>query len=50
MEKEIKNEESGSLGRTFRSLASASRPCGDNVDHELAKQEAQQLYDVIYLY
>ncbi len=45
MEKDIKNEEEGPLGRLFRSLASAARPGGDNVDTGLAKQEAQQLYD-----
>jgi len=45
LEKDIKNEEQGPLGRVFRSLASAARPGGDDVDIGLAKQEAQKLYD-----
>lgn len=45
LEKEIKNEEDGPLGRIFRSLASADRPSGRNVDGAMAQEEAKQLYD-----
>lgn len=45
LEKDIKSEEDGPLGRIFRSLASGDRPSGRAVDQALAKAEAQQLYD-----
>ena len=48
LEKDIKNEEQGALGRIFRSLASGERPGGENTDLVLAREEAQQLYDVRY--
>ena len=50
LEKDIKNEEQGPLGRIFRSLASGDRPGGENVDAGLAREEAQQLYDVRICY
>lgn len=39
-------EEGGLLGRIFRSLTSGGRAENRAVDHNLAKQEAQALYDV----
>jgi len=45
LEKDIKDEEDGPLGRIFRSLASGDRPTGSAVDSNLAKEEAQKLYD-----
>ena len=50
LEKDIKSEEQGSLGRIFRSLASGERPCGEATDGALAHQEAQQLFEVSHLY
>jgi hypothetical protein len=46
LEKDIKNEEDGPIGRVFRSLASGDRPSGKTADNALAKAEAQQLLDV----
>lgn len=46
LEKEIKNEEQGALGRIFRSLASSDRPSDEHVDLALAREEAQQLFKV----
>jgi len=45
LEKDIKNEEDGPLGRVFRSLASGDRPSGKSADNALAKAEAKQLFD-----
>ncbi len=48
LEKDIKSEEDGPLGRIFRSLASGDRPSGNAVDQGLAHTEAKQLYDVSF--
>lgn len=45
MEKDIEKEEGGALGRIFRSLSQGVRPASSSVDSELAKKEAQELYD-----
>jgi len=46
LEHDIANEQNGDLGRLFRSLISATRPSSDSIDFDLAKKEAQELYDV----
>lgn len=46
LEKDIKSEESGPLGRIFRSLASGERPWSFTADEDLAKEEAKQLLAV----
>ena len=48
LDKDIGKEESGPLGRIYRSLVNAGRSTSKNVDLDLAKKEAQELYDVIY--
>jgi hypothetical protein len=48
LDKDLKNEESGPLGRIFRSIASGNRVNDSSVDQNLAKKEAQALYDVIF--
>lgn len=49
MEKDVNGEQSGDLGRVFRSLASGNRDITMDLDLSLAKKEAQELYDVKYL-
>ena len=46
MDKDIEKEEGGALGRIFRSLAQGVRPASGPVNTDLAKKEAQELYDV----
>ena len=46
LEKDIKSEEDGPLGRIFRSLASGDRPWTFNADESLAQEEAKQLFAV----
>jgi hypothetical protein len=46
LDKDIAHEEGGPLGRIFRSIASGNRPENGAVDNNLAKKEAQELYDV----
>jgi hypothetical protein len=46
LDKDIEKEEGGALGRIFRSLAQGVRPASNGIDQELAKREAQELYDV----
>lgn len=46
LDKDMAREEGGLLGRIFRSLTSGGRAENRAVDHNLAKQEAQALYDV----
>ena len=50
LEADMANEESGDLGKLFNSLVSGSRPKSGDVDHRLADQDAQQLFDVKILY
>ena len=45
MDKDIKHEEDGDLGRLFRSIASGGRSDSKEVDLAAAKKEAQNLYD-----
>ena len=46
---DIKNEHlSTDLSRLLVSLASGGRDNNQTVDYQLAKKEAQELYDVIY--
>jgi hypothetical protein len=47
MEADLRNEESGDLGRLYRSIASGGRSENHGYDQNLVKNEAQQLYDVI---
>ena len=46
MIQKTKNEESCSLGRLFRSLSTGERSDSIDADIELAKKEAQKLYNV----
>jgi annexin A7/11 len=46
LDKDFSNEEGGHLGRIFRSIVQGGRPDSGYVDHELAKKEAQELYQV----
>ena len=46
MENDLRHEERGDLGHLFRSVISAERPSTNSVDNDLAKKEAQELYDV----
>ncbi len=46
LENDLKNEESGSLGRLFRSLSTGERSDSIDADIDLAKKEAQKLYNV----
>jgi hypothetical protein len=48
LDKDIAHEEGGHLGRIFRSIASGNRSDSRNVDNDLAKKEAQELYDVTH--
>ena len=48
LDKDLKGEEGGPLGRIFRSIASGNRASGNSVDQNLAKTEAQALYDVTF--
>ena len=43
---DIKSEQSGDLGRLLVSLASGGRDNSQTVDIQLARKEAQELYDV----
>lgn len=45
LEKDIEKEESGHLGRILRSLASGGRERSQEMNMELAKSEAKELYD-----
>lgn len=45
LDKDIAGEESGALGRIFRSLSSAGRTQAQNYDADLAQKDAQELYD-----
>lgn len=45
MEKDVTGEQSGDLGRVFRSLASGNRDITMDLDLSLAKKEGQELYD-----
>ena len=49
LDNDLKDEEGGPLGKIFRSIASGKRASGNLVDYNLAKTEAQALYDVTYL-
>ena len=44
--KDVEEEQGGDLGRVFRSLVSGNRDASVYVDSNLAKKEAQELYDV----
>ena len=48
LENDLKNEESGSLGRLFRSLSTSERSDSIDADIDLAKKEAQKLYNVSF--
>jgi hypothetical protein len=43
---DIQSEQSGDLGRLLVSLASGGRDNSQSVDIQLARKEAQELYDV----
>lgn len=45
LDKDIKGEEGGPLGKIMRSVASGGRSGDKNANHEMAKKEAQELYD-----
>jgi hypothetical protein len=46
LDSDLASEVKGHVGRILRSLASCGRSEAKTVDPELAKKEAQQLYDV----
>jgi hypothetical protein len=46
LDQDIAHEEGGVLGRIFRSLAAGGRSESRQVDQELAKKDAEGLYDV----
>ena len=48
LDKVLADEEGGDLGRIFRSIANGRRPANTSsgVDNDLAKKEAQELYNV----
>jgi annexin A7/11 len=45
LEEDLSSEQNGYLGRIFRSIATGNRPESSGYDEELAKSEAQELYD-----
>lgn len=47
LEDDLKDEGEGALGKLYRSIVSGDRPTGIPVDLEIAKKEAQELYDVV---
>ena len=47
LEKDITDDVGGDFGKLMRSIASGGRDMNRNVNHESAKKEAQELYDVI---
>ncbi len=49
LDKDLKGEESGPLGRIFQSIASGKRASGYFADQNMAKNDAQSLYDVFHL-
>jgi annexin A7/11 len=50
LDKDLKGEEGGPLGRIFRSVAGGNRAhTAVGVDNNLAQKEAQELYDVIII-
>lgn len=47
LESDLVNEETGPLGRLFRSLATGGRQTNTQADINLAQKDAQNIYDVI---
>ena len=45
LENAVAGESGGDLGKVFRSLASANRPSGGQVDSDLANKEAKELFE-----
>ncbi len=50
LEEEVAGEQGGDLGRVLRSIASGNRDDSFDTDLNLAKKEAQELYDVSEIY
>lgn len=50
LENDLSNEERGDFGRLIRAIISAERPQSNDVNNDLAKKEAQELYDVKNLF
>ena len=50
LDKDFSNEEGGHLGRIFRSIISGGRSDSNQVDSELAKKEALELYKVWFVF
>jgi hypothetical protein len=48
LDEDIRGEQGGPLGKIFRSIAGGGRSTESSIDNELAKKEAQALYDVIF--
>jgi hypothetical protein len=50
LSEEVSGEEGGDFGKILRSISTGNRDDSHHVDPDLAKKEAQELYDVFSFY
>jgi hypothetical protein len=50
LEDDIKDEDSGDSGRVYRSIAAGERPSETRADKSLAEKDAQEFYNVFYVF